>query len=129
MKIDKGLSPVGWRSLAVPSGVESDLPGTTPGLRLTVFPGGNLLAYDDGGADPSIYLYDLATQEEEKLATDVAGPRFVSDGALLGTRTEPCDPDGGCFVAWDSLGEGLRVFLGAPPIAQSFASSLDADII
>lgn len=126
LKLSEGLGVVGSRSLAIPSGVESDLPGSTGGFRLAVSPEGGYIAYDDSGSNPSVYSYDLSTNSEKQLLGDSIGARWISEMALLATSTEPCE---GCFFPRTQLDEGVRAFLDAPAIPQSFASTVDADVI
>lgn len=125
------------RRLDTATGTTRALPGTGASHRLAVSPDGRLVAYDDGAADPAVYLYDLEDGTARRLADHAVGPLWLSPGTLAAghaapcveTETIPCEDAGGHGPPWADAGDGWHIDVTTGRVnALPVASTVDAAV-
>jgi hypothetical protein len=77
------------RTLSTTTGSTTRNPTTGPARRLTVSPDGRLVAYDDGAADPAVYLYDLERRTGQQVASHAVGALWFSAASPAAIPSDP----------------------------------------
>lgn len=91
-----------WYTLNSETGDRGTLGGMKPGTYdLAVSPDGSRLAYHEGDDEVGVYIFDVATKKQRKVADDAVMAVWIGPRTLLVTDTKPCGEE--CFgSAWMS---------------------------
>ncbi|MGH2794014.1 MAG: hypothetical protein ACRDKG_06885 [Actinomycetota bacterium] len=116
------------KALAVATNRQTDIP-IQGGVRPAVSPDGRYLAYDDGKAEASLMLFELATGAKRRLARSVVGPIWLAAGEIAATEERPCRGDEcGAAPPWFSVGKTVSIELDGSRRGLSLPSTVDADV-
>jgi hypothetical protein len=98
-----------WYALNSETGDRGTLGAMKPGTHgLVVSPDGSMLAYHDGEADVGIYIYEVATKKQRRLAGNAVEPMWIGPRTLLVTDTKSCGDE--CFHStWLASGTSSKV--------------------
>lgn len=124
-----------WQALDTRDGSVSRL-AMSLGEYPVLSPDGNLIAYDDGTEEPAVFVFDIATGKERKVAEGRVALLWLSASALAGTDVRPCQPDPGeeeCSShspLWEETGTASSIEVAS---GKSFklpvTSTLDAHVL
>jgi hypothetical protein len=91
-----------WLFLTTQTGATRgfEFPGTA--YRPAISASGDFIAYDDGEAQPSVYLFDTADRTIELLAAGYVAPLWIGPNRLAMTAAGPCKSGDLCEVPWES---------------------------
>lgn len=89
-----------WHLLDLGTGKVRDLAMTAGTVRPALSPDRTLIAYDDAQGEPTIYVFDLTTGRERKLATGSLGAIWLSNDTLAATVVRACVPATNCEGNW-----------------------------
>jgi dipeptidyl aminopeptidase/acylaminoacyl peptidase len=93
-----------WFALNSETGDRGTLGAMKPGTyNLAVSPDGGLLAYADGEEHSGVYVYDVATKIQRKVAEDAVMPVWVGPQTILVSDTKSCG-DGCSMSLWEPSG-------------------------
>ena len=68
--------------------------------RPAISPDGTLIAYDDGAAEPSVYLFDVETGMSRRLARHHVMPVWLGPDLIAATAAGPCPSTNFCVIPW-----------------------------
>jgi len=98
-----------WRTLTTQSGATRAFKMPDRAYRPALSPDGSLIAFDDGDGDqPSIYIFDLATQTSRRLVRGYVAPVWLRSNLLAVSAAAPCS-GGFCTVPWIARGGTMAV--------------------
>lgn len=125
------MRPSRWVSVDVATGARTVLPMTAATFRPAVSPDGQYVAYDDGAAEPTMYVFELATQKELLLSRPSVAAAWLTPRAVAGTATKPCSGDVcGEYAPWSAAGYATAVAVPQKTPARLRATStIDADVL
>jgi hypothetical protein len=93
-----------WFALNSETGDRGTLGAMKPATyNLAVSPDGTLLAYADGEEHSGVYVYDVATKIQRKVAGDAVLPVWVGPRTILVSDTKSCG-DGCSMSLWEPSG-------------------------
>ena len=82
-----------WGSLDLSSGRVTPMLVRADATGAALSPSGTMLAYDDGQPVAGLYVFDLETGVERKVADNLVGAQWIGDGTLIASETRICDVD------------------------------------
>lgn len=94
------LRPWQWFSLSIVSGQKREAGLPDEGFRPALSPDGDLIAFDDGAEEPSIYVFDIATGTSRLLAHDHVAPVWLGQDLIAATAAGPCPSSYFCVIPW-----------------------------
>lgn len=98
-----------WRTLSIRTGSSGAFNLPRHAHRPAVSPDGNLIAFDDGGTTPSVYVFDVASGTTRRLGNRQAGPLWLDSEVLAVTAVGPCTTGLDCTFPWKSLNETVGI--------------------
>jgi WD40 repeat protein len=108
-----------WRVLTVASGEEKPLGLPSEAYRPRVSPDGKKIAFDDGKAHPSVFVFDIASATTQLMGKDYVSPIWLSATSLAAGKTTLCGLCEG--PQWKPAGGTTRWDID-PPAAPSATS-------
>ena len=104
--------PRPWFRLDVKTGKSEQIEMRANALRPILSPDGTRIAYDDGRAHPSVYVYDLISGVEHHVATNAVAPVWFSNDEIAVTSTRLCHGSDECYVDdWAPVGHTSLIAL------------------
>jgi hypothetical protein len=91
-----------WLLLKTQTGATRGFGFPAIAFRPAISPSGDLIAYDDGQAQPSVYIFDTAERTTELLASRYVAPLWIGPNKLAMTAAGPCTAGDLCEVPWES---------------------------
>lgn len=111
-----------WLYLATQTGTTHGFGLPATAYRPAISPSGDQIAYDDGKAQPSVYVFNTAERTSERLATGYVAPIWIGPNTVAMTAADPCTAGDFCEVPWTAqettgavdLATGKTVALALP---------------
>lgn len=120
-----------WYRLTVPGGKKTTLDVAAGRLHPSVSPDGRYLAFHDGKAEPSSFVFDLEEGKERRVGPGVV-PLWISASAIVVTDAKPCEGGDACAEApaWVATGSVSGLALTGTGTAGLFGGwTLNADVL
>lgn len=111
-----------WLYLATQTGATRGFGLPTTAYRPAISPSGDQIAYDDGEAEPSVYVFNTADRTSERLAIGYVAPIWIGPNRVAMTAAGPCTAGDFCEIPWEAqeitgavdLATGKTVALALP---------------
>lgn len=92
--------PWHWFSLSTTTGQKRKYGLPDEGFRPALSPDGDLIAFDDGAEEPSIYVFDVETGTSRRLARGYVTPVWLGPDLIAATAAGPCPSSNFCVIPW-----------------------------
>jgi hypothetical protein len=94
------LEPWHWFSLSTTTGQKGKYGLPDEGFRPALSPDGDMIAFDDGAEEPSIYVFDIETGTSRRLARGYVAPVWLGPDLIAATAAGPCPSSNFCVTPW-----------------------------
>lgn len=79
----------GWATLSTTTGRTRTFGLPDRAYRPSLSPGANQIAFDDGRAEPSVYVFDIEQRTIQRLARGFVAPVWLGSGVIAASDAEP----------------------------------------